>query len=476
MSAALGKRSEALELKDQTKVIEDVGSFAAGDAEHEEDKSSTVEINAEYAFVLIDGKDFIINRKDCTLSPVQSIKNLMSNRFAVDSEGEDIGRHVGNEFRQAQAFDVWMKSPLRRTYTGVVFDPQSTNSSHEFNLYRGMSITPEEGECGLILSHIRQIWCQENDAVYEYVLNWLARMFQKPWKPGQSIITLSSDEGTGKGIITDIFAEAFKHHSLIAMHQRDITGQFNYEIGMSIFVCLNEAIWGGKKDEEGILKSLATDKYLTVEKKWVQKFRVKNCTHIIITSNNYWYAPLDKTDRRYLTLTLDNSIIGNHEYFDALIEQIESGGKAAFIHFLMNRDIDGFHPKLIPKVNTEERAGLKMEGQPSHVKWIVDLVEGGELTTVTDNLCQNKVGLWDGGAVEVRRRILLDDYKEYASSHRYHIETDTKVGKFLHEIIGIDRSRESTGERNLTYILPSLIECKERIIEFLGGDSPFSEE
>ena len=72
-------------------------------------------------------------------------------------------------------------------------------------------------------------------------------------------------------------------------------------------------MWGGRKEEEGILKMLATDTTLTIEKKFVQKFSVPNCTHTIITSNSDWYAPLGRTDRRYLTLKVDNSIIGNYE-------------------------------------------------------------------------------------------------------------------------------------------------------------------
>lgn len=441
-------------------------------------KPSNAELNAEYAFVLLDGKDFVLNTKTVTFSPVGSIKNYLANRFAYDDNGDAIGHHGAGRFIHHSAFDVWMKSPGRRTYSEIVFAPNQKEKPHQFNLYRGLSVDPVAGECGLILAHIFNIWCRGNPEAFEYVKCWMARMVQQPGKQAQSIITLASDEGTGKGLITDMLADFFKHHHLIATHQRDVVGRFNDKLATSIFVCMNEAIWGGKKEDEGILKTLATDKTLAIEKKFIQKFSVQNCTHIIITSNNSWYAPLDKTDRRYLTLQLDNDIIGNHAYFDALIAEIESGGREAFLDFLLNYDISNFQPKLIPKINSGERARLKVAGLDSLTTWLVDLIDAQEMTTTSnDGLDIIDVSQWRAMPIEITCKELRDDYHSYARRLNRHVESGKAFGTFIKEIFSLTkRTRLGVSGRPFTYILPKLSECRDVITAHLGGDSPFDDD
>lgn len=439
------------------------------------DQSSTAALNRVYAFVLLDGKDFILNTNDYVFSPVNSIKNYLLNRLATDVSGNPIGNGHGDKFRQFQAFDVWMKSPERRSYSEIVFDPSERQKSHQFNLYRGTGFDMRKGKCGFILEHIHRIWCCGNNEAYDYVINWMARMIQRPDKHGETIITLHSEEGGGKGIITDILSEYFKHHHLTATHTRDITGRFNDKLATSIFVSINEAVWGGNKENEGILKTLATDRTITIEKKFIQKFEVRNCTHTIISSNNDWYAPLDKSDRRYFMLTLDNSICGDHDYFDRLASEIESGGKNAFIQFLYDRDICQFKPKIMPKVNSEERARIKNIGLNSIGSWVVDLIHCEELTTLDPDDQSDRIdsSQWRAMPIEIPSRLLYKDYIAFCRSQNMHPETSTAVGRFFSTRFGVKRRRSSGERRPIVYILPKISDCQQVMTDHLGGDSPF---
>ena len=156
--------------------------------------------------------------------------------------------------------DTWLNSPMRRTYDQVVFDPKpgmiagdaALPDGKVLNLYQGLAMQPRPGDCQPILDHIREVWCSGDETAYDYVLGWLARMFQKPQERGHTVIVLRSGEGTGKNIIIDILVDAFGEHATIAVKPDDLTGRFNDHLGTSVLVFANEAVWGGSKEHEGV--------------------------------------------------------------------------------------------------------------------------------------------------------------------------------------------------------------------------------
>jgi hypothetical protein len=440
--------------------------------------SSTDKLNEEIALVKVENKVVVVNKSISTFTSVRDMQYYYANQFAHDAAGKAIGKVISNEFRPLPAFERWMKSPKRDTYDSVVFDPNPATRTKAFNLYRGISVEPVEGDCDLILAHIYRVWCKENTVAYVYVLNWLAHMVQIPWEPAGSIITLAGKEGAGKGVITDMFVDWFEFHSLIAVKRDDVVGKFNKALALSIFVLLNEAIWGGHVEEEGALKALATDRHMWFEQKFIEKVKTRNCTHAIITSNNDWYAPLGAADRRYLTLRTDDSIIGNRAYFDTLIMQINNGGSEAFLHYLLHRDISDFVVADIPKTNSTERAALKVENLKLTGKWLIELIEreapcGGNDPYDIAVFSHDSLDNWHQGAVWIEKHKLLDDCNAFARKHNMRSITANRHTRDMEDMLKIKPTRGSTGKRQVGFRLPDLATCKTRITEYLGGDSPF---
>jgi hypothetical protein len=153
-----------------------------------------------------------------------------------------------------------------------------------------------------MIEHIREIWCGGNAELFDYVMGWLARLFQHPDERGHTVLLLQSGQGTGKNIIIDELVRAFGDHATVCVKPDDLVGKFNAHLATSVLVFANEAIWGGDKKLEGSLKSLVTDEEMFVEQKRIPKYRVLNRTHLIMASNNDWAAPIDFDDRRFVVL------------------------------------------------------------------------------------------------------------------------------------------------------------------------------
>lgn len=73
------------------------------------------------------------------------------------------------------AASVWLASSERREYKGIVFAPGREVPGY-YNVFRGFSVAPKQGECNLFWEHLSSIICRGNQKHYRYFRKWLAHL------------------------------------------------------------------------------------------------------------------------------------------------------------------------------------------------------------------------------------------------------------------------------------------------------------
>ena len=379
---------------------------------------------------------------------------------------------------------AWLKLPSRRTYRQVIMKPEPGKiagtadmpGGENYNLYQGLRVPPAKGNCELIKFHIWDVWCNQDWTLYQYVIRWLARMLQYPWLQGETVIVLKSKEGAGKNVILDFLVWVFGENGIMVTRDKDVTGQFNDHLGMTVFLHLNEAMWGGDKESEGAFKSLVTDPTILVEKKHIPKFPVRNCTHIIVSSNNDWIVPVGIGDRRIVILDVSEERIGDFVYFGKLKEFIWGGGGAAFLHYLQNLDIRDFNHRELPDLPSDVKVDHKVRSADSITKWLIDCVTEGAIRseklvpmlghreTVT-----HSAG-WDTGSIWVATGDLYNSYTQAMRGVARHLEAKNTFARKLRDRVAAEAQRETSGDdRRWGYRLPSHGQCLEILENMLGG-------
>ena len=298
--------------------------------------------------------------------------------------------------RSRSIFDIWMESESRNEYEGVEFrpDPRVFRSGARiisqgdwYNYWQGYQVLPKKGCWDKIKQHFWEVWCGGDEQIYEYLLSWLADMFQKPHRQGGICLVLNSEQGAGKGIIVDLLLlPIFGVHSLTTSRGDDIVGRFNHAVGLCVLLCMNEAFWAGDKTKLGVLKNLISDPTLRVEQKFMDSITVRNCLHLIICANGNWTAPVELGNRRFYYPPLSSQKKGQHAYFAALAKEINNGGRESFLFDMLNRDLTGFNIRRLPDVQGKQYDLDLYEGLGSHLRFIADILDEGELpyTTITD--------------------------------------------------------------------------------------------
>ncbi len=291
-------------------------------------------------------------------------------------------------------FNMWSEDVGRRDVKKIAFDPrpEGIRDPNIFNIWQGYNLSAEEAQvfdeddAQPMLDHIFNIWCGGRADYYDYVLNWFAFILQKPWIKQGTLLALQSEQGGGKGVVFEQIGQIMgTAHFTATASMNNILGDFNGGLEGKVLIDLDEAFWGGEKQIMGKMKNLITEKAQTVNKKCKEAYDVANSTSFSITTNNSLFAGIEKGDRRYMCLKLDDKYAGietdeTRVYFGE-IRGTQSGGDVpehkygALAKVLYNRDLSGYRPRKIPR--TELLQDQIERGWNSVVKWWKEMLTDG---------------------------------------------------------------------------------------------------
>ena len=180
------------------------------------------------------------------------------------------------------------------------------------------------------------------------------------------------------------------------------------------------------------------------------KFAVRNCLHIMLASNSDWVAPVGMDDRRYFFLDVSEEKKGDQEHFGRLINQIDNGGKEAFIYHLLHHDISEFNPRLLPKSQSTTRLDNKLRTRGTVAQWWNDVLDDGFIQTDSMTLISRKDWRRD---VFVATHLLHDHYLAWCRKHneRY-FEKKQGFSRALNEMMPWEIHDRKNGQRVIKFL------------------------
>ena len=187
-----------------------------------------------------------------------------------------------------------------------------------YNLWRGFAVEPKEGDCSLMLAHIKDVIAAGNAENAEYLMAWCANVVQQPNFPSWCGGRDARGEGIGKGQFAKHFGSLFVPHFAHLTKGHHLRGHFNSPLKDALVVFADEAFWAGDKQGEGALNALITEETHLIELKGIDPVPVKNFIHLIVASNHEWVVPAGRDARRFFVLDVAEHHKEDHAYFKAL--------------------------------------------------------------------------------------------------------------------------------------------------------------
>jgi len=359
------------------------------------------------------------------------------------------------------------------------------------NLWSGFAVEPvdDDSKCARFVEHLWDVIADRDQVVFDYVANWLARRVQGIYnrKPGEplermiSFIAMRSAQGTGKSLFERYVAAIFgPSHALITSNGEGLTKTFNWSFANLALLVAEEAFFAGDHKSHNMLKSFLTEPVFSFEQKFRDPISLPNHVAVLMSTNKAWAVPADVGDRRSCVIDVSERRKGDGAYFKALAAEMQTGGPAALMGWLLKRDIAGFDPEVIPQTTAlAEQQIMTLGRDDPTLEWLHEALETGTLPHSVRYEASSDASVpveWPATdeAVLVRRDV-GEHIREFAGKTRkFAPPSNDAIGRTLRKSVGArgKYDRPSTKvERLLVWRLPPLPVARERFKHYLRTGS-----
>ena len=274
---------------------------------------------------------------------------------------------------------AWYRWRYQRRANDAVLDIEGKfkDNPQVLNLWKGWSVRPN-GDTNLSWDYmetlIHQGLAAGNDEHFEYILNWIAYMFQKPQILPEVALVFTGSKGTGKSTLGTALT-----HMVGATHAIQVTspdvfiGRFNAHLENKIMIFADEAISARNEVQNARLKAYITEDALVVEGKGLAARQVKNYYHLIIASNNPQPVLISPDERRYAIFKVSDVYRKDLDFFKKLHLQMQNGGYEKFMYDMLIRHLGDWAPRDTMPV-TNPMIDQKVETMDPVDKWWYDVL------------------------------------------------------------------------------------------------------
>lgn len=303
------------------------------------------------SFKIVQGGNYVREEKDKRVPMsdrvlLESYKHLHHAQVRTDDNGR-----VTVQFKPF--ITHWVKDPLIRRYKSMVFRPPPLETPSEmYNIWNGFAVerhaassgcgAPTESAAVKLFLDFISILCSRKQDVADYLLDWIAQIFQQPSRKTGVALLLKGEEGVGKNRFTDLLGAMLGADKTLntSSPKNTLYGEFTQLREGKFLIVINEANGGDNFAANDIIKDMITSDTFVCNAKSQNSYSIECFARFIFTTNNDNCLKVDSGSRRYQVIQVSSELKGNTEYFKALSAAMEDPhNRYDFYRYLMARDI-----------------------------------------------------------------------------------------------------------------------------------------
>lgn len=428
------------------------------------------EMNESYAFVTTGGKYHILHE---TTDQHEKFKldHLNEDTFHKKLAARTI--QVAGEVLPMTKF--WMRHPRRRSYDGIIFSPGRPPDPRFYNLWNGFAVKPLElneeptpdmkKAVKLFQEHIMENICDGNIGQYAWVMGWIAHLIQYPGIKPDTALVLRGRKGVGKTVVFEILRRFLPANFILTPSIRNLTGNFNAHLEKCSLFVLEEAVWGGDKTADAILKHMITGKDAQIEKKGIDSYTVDSSVRVVILGNENWVIPATHDERRFAVFNVKEGRRKDREFFGQLVDLMAAGGERYLMTLLLKYDltkVDVFSAPMTQGLKDQKEQSLDVVGQ-----WWSDSLDQGYIEGV------NHQDFEDGSWLEkIDKNQFRTAFTQYARNRGIAkwMPTDRGLLQAIQGFLPIAKFGKKDDSKLQQIILAPLDECKRYWDRYQNGE------
>ncbi len=313
-------------------------------------------------------------------------------------------------FKPSHEIDNFWISPKTRLYTAIAFTPEATPDT-TINFWVGPRMDAKPGNWVELRDFLRDVVCAGDGPSYDYLIQYLAHMVQRPQEKPGIMITLLGGQGTGKGTFCRLVEAIWPRTTLLVNNVDQVTGRFNACLERSYNVFIDEGIFAGDRRATDALKSMITEPTVRIERKYQPSRSIGSVHRFFGMSNHAHFATVDMDDRRFVFLRTSDARKQDTAYFASVIEAIEDADTVgALLYYLQRKDLTRFN--VHSKLDTVENMSQKLKSLHGFERFWYEVLSTGYLNGQGPSDWHQGAGLLWTDSVFLPSHDLLTWYKD----------------------------------------------------------------
>jgi len=305
---------------------------------------------------------------------------ILQGRTDFINVNEDL-TFMDNNGKNVSFVSIWLKDAKKRVYNKIQFLPMQETPADTYNTFIGYAVLNTklmntDIENSLIMNHVKNVLCNNNEDMYKYFINFMANMIQSPHKKTNTALIIKSLQGVGKDTFFNWFGNNIigKEYFFNEDNLELVFGKFNSCIENKILIILNEASGKDTFIINEKIKNAITREYNVIEHKGLKPYEIINTNRYIYLSNNDNPLKIPHDNRRFCGMECNSAYANNKEYFKALYEEINSRKYDRSIYeYLMKIDIENYDFTGIEIKNYNGITKVRSNGHTTLIFNILDL-------------------------------------------------------------------------------------------------------
>lgn len=322
-------------------------------------------MNSEYAIIKMPGG--IVHTPTKYVMKMDEFRNLHASNKTYQKRQVFANGSIRSS--QEPLAPAWVKWPLRREYSSLVYQPgggemvQLPTGHTGLNLWQGWAVEPEPGDVQPWHDLVEHVFRSEPNNKHWFE-QWCAYPIQHPgYKLFSYVLFWSHVQGIGKTMIPyllmDIYGKQKEGYSgpvnAIEIKNKDLENYNSWQ-KQKQFIYGDEigGEFANRKIDGNTIKQITTQETCTVNEKYVPHYTVMNVANFMFSANHADAVAITRDDRRgYIHEVMGPKMPG--EWYDRIVEWRRNGGAKHLMYYLQRVDLTGFRPHDAPPITAAKR-------------------------------------------------------------------------------------------------------------------------
>lgn len=363
--------------------------------------------------------------------------------------------------KEKKFFDEWLDDEKRLEYDRFTFNPYvkkelddtpdniyNTFSPFECEEIENISNEQLKENVKWFVNYIHEIIADYEQESTEYLLNYFAHLFQKPYENCQVALVIRGSSGSGKDSLIDCIEKMQGESNNYTKRVTEIEkilpkgNGFNCELKNKLVVQFNEAEGKDGIEAKERIKDHITRRVNLIHEKHINAYEQKNLTHFIFISNQISPVVFMYNERRFALFKTGYK--KPKKYYDDYHKNLKDRNKLNEVYtFLLRRDISEWNAQEDRPMNKAYKTAIS-NAIPHYVIFLKEIFIDGNFTNFT--VVKNKYF--------IQAKDLYSGYKDWLQEN--HLSGDyafksTTFKKQLQDINGITFDFKTNGKRYVMF-------------------------